>query len=829
MIDDLANQELPFEQLVDLLHPERTESYNPLVQVLVVLRNTSASGMEIPEISCSHFDIENGTSKFDLTLFIGDKPEGLSCTFEYNTDLFDADRIERMAEHLTVLLESIVRDPSQRLSELQLLPAEEKHHLLVELNETRAAFPRDACLHQLFEEQVRRTPDATAVVFEDSALTYRELNQRANRLAHHLAGLGVGAEELVGVCLERSLDMVVGVLGILKAGGAYVPLDPSFPQLRLSQMVEDSQMRVLLTHRRLEEQLQIVPPVRVRLDEDRAAIESARPDSSGLPSPDRENRAYVLYTSGSTGKPKGVEIPHSALVNFLLSMQREPGLRGGETLLAVTTLSFDIAGLELYLPLITGGQVVIASREDTHDPLRLMKRMRACRCTVMQATPATWRSLIQAGWEGSPDLKVLCGGEALPGDLVEELLPRCAELWNMYGPTETTIWSSLHKVNSASGPVPIGKPIANTQLYVLDARLAPVPLGVSGELYIAGEGLARGYLHREELTRERFLPNPFVPGARMYRTGDLARWLRDGTVECLGRIDHQVKIRGFRIELGEIEARLAEYPALGKAAVVAREDTPGDKRLVAYFTTTAGPMLPTPSSCVRIFRRACRTTWFPRPMSACRRCRLPPMASWTARRCPRPRRMPFLRAATNPRRARRRRRLADIWAEVLNLDRVGRHDNFFDLGGHSLTAFRVISAIKSELNIELPVRILFQAQSVSQIAAFISDRCSLDNPHSLDEWPLCIPIQPAGSKLPLFCVARPNVNALGYLSLSRSMGPDQPVYGLQRQLVEDPVVRFTQDQIVETAKDYIGAMQAVQPQVRTFSWASVKAGISHLR
>ncbi len=750
-------------------------------------------------------------TNYPLMISVDDLGRGFSLDVQTHASVGPMRVCELMRTALESLIDALESAPGSALRELEVLSPSERHQLLHEWNDTEVAYPAQSNIHALIEAQVRRTPDAAAVVFEDASLTYAELDQRANQLAHHLTGLGIGPEVLVGVCLERSLDMVVGVLAILKAGGAYVPLDPSFPQNRLSDMVEDSRMSVLLTHRGLEQQLHVRPPAMVRMDSDWNEIAKHRTDPAGLPSAGSNNRAYVLYTSGSTGKPKGVEIPHSALVNFLLSMQREPGFHATDKVLAVTTLSFDIAGLEIYLPLITGGQVIIASREVTHDPALLMDLMRVSGCTVMQATPATWRALIETGWKGSPDLKILCGGEALPSDLGEELLSRCGELWNMYGPTETTVWSTVHKVSSARGSVPIGKPIANTQLYLLDARCTLVPRGAIGELYIGGDGLARGYLHREELTKERFVPNPFQPGARMYRTGDLARWLPDGTVECLGRVDNQVKLRGFRIELGEIEARLAEHPQVREAVVIAREDTPGDKRLVAYYT--ASPLAKAREGNLgmeqlRTHLSACLPEYMV-PSAYVRLESLPltPNGKLDRKALPAPEAGASSALAYEPPKGETETKLAAIWAEVLKVDRIGRQVNFFDLGGHSLMAARAIALLNREFGTALPVRVLFQANTVSKLASVIGKKDGVQE----GGWPSLIPIQTHGTHSPLFCVARPNVNALGFLMLSRELGSDRPVYGLQVQLEEDPELDFTDEQYHATTAEYIRAMKTVQP------------------
>jgi amino acid adenylation domain-containing protein len=798
----LANQGLPFEDLVDLLHPERSESYNPLFQVLIVFMNASNPAADTNSFSASYFEIENPTSKLDLSLYISDRPQGLSCVFEYSTDLFNADRIERMAQHLRVLLEAVVRNPAQRLSELPVITAEEEHRLLAKWNDTKVAYPSNARLHELFEAQAKKTPDAVALQFGGQEMTYSVLDNSANQLAHHLVTLGIGPEVLVGVCLERSIDMVVGVLAILKAGGAYVPLDPSFPQARLSHMVEDSKMTVLLTHRGLEEQLEVVPQAIVRLDSDWDEIAKLSADSAGLPTAGSDSRAYVLYTSGSTGKPKGVEISHKAIVNFLLSMQREPGFTADDILLAVTTLSFDIAGLELYLPLITGGRVVIASREDTHDPSRLMKHLREAEITVMQATPATWRGLIQAGWTGTPNLKVLCGGEALPSDLAEELLSRCGELWNMYGPTETTVWSTVHKVTSGAGSVPIGHPIANTQLYVLNAQRGLTPQGVSGELYIGGDGLARGYLHRPELTEERFVPSPFEPGARLYRTGDLARWLSDGTVECLGRVDNQVKIRGFRIELGEIETRLADYPGVRQAAVITREDTPGDKRLVAYYVASQTEEIN--SELLRTYLSSALPEYMV-PAAYVHMDAFPqtPNGKLDRKALPEPEASAFSTREYEPPQTEMEIKVAAIWADILKLDRVGRQDNFFDLGGHSLVAVRVMLRLQQFVPGDvLPLRALLEAPTLERFAAWIHN-------HRPTQQPLLLHIRPgAPQRMPLFCAHGAGGHAMSMRPLAKALPADLPIYFFEARGLDGSKPFET---VEETALCYVEEVRKVQP------------------
>lgn len=504
-------------------------------------------------------------------------------------------------------MSNTVDNIAQKPLDLSLLTETETHQLLVQWNQSQADYPKNQCIHQWFESQVELTPDKVAVIFDEQQLTYRELNRRANKLAHYLQKLDVGPEVTVGICLERSLLLVIGLLGILKAGGAYVPLDPAYPRERLAFMLEDSQMPVILTE---QNQLDLLPKRQAQvicIDTDQETItqqSDANPASGVTP----ENLAYIIYTSGSTGNPKGVQIGHRSVVNFLNSMRKQPGLTEKDVLLAVTTISFDIAGLELYLPMIVGACIILVRREVASDAAQLIKILARSGATVMQATPATWRLLLAAGWCGNKQLKILCGGEALAQTLAHQLLKKVNSVWNMYGPTETTVWSTVHKVEAANTRVPIGRPIDNTQIYLLDPTqnrqsdpIKPVPIGMPGELLIGGDGLARGYLNRPELNSEKFIPNPFSddPQSRLYKTGDLARYLPDGSIECLGRIDHQVKIRGFRIELGDVESALSQHSAVREAVVVAREDIPEDKRLVAYLVANLSvERVPLQSDCL---------------------------------------------------------------------------------------------------------------------------------------------------------------------------------------------------------------------------------------
>lgn len=584
-----AHQDIPFDRLVQELHPDHKPGQNPFFQVLFNLQNTPDSDWALPGLVLSPIELDNGTAKFDLFLELVEQPAGMSGYFEYSTDLFKAETIARMSRHLVNLLDAMVANSDCPIAELPLLSKTELHQMAA-WNKTEADYPQDQCLHELVESQVRKTPEAIALETASARLTYDSLNQRSNQCAHYLRSLGVGPGSLVGVFMNRSEHLLIALLAVMKAGASYVPLDPIYPPKRLALMAEDSQLSWVLTESSLVSQLPVSADQALCLDRIASVLEQ---QSSANPKPlgSAEDVAYTIYTSGSTGKPKGVQIQHRALVNFLWSMKQRPGLTAQDVWVAVTTICFDIAGLELYLPLIVGAKVVLASRETASDPKRLAALIAEAQATAMQATPATWRMLMAMGWQGSAQLNILCGGEPLPRDLADQLLPRGKALWNLYGPTETTIWSTVHQVDADDNAIPIGRPIANTQVYLLKTvlrkgseQLSPVPIGITGELYIGGDSLARGYLNRPALTQEKFVPNPFDPDptARIYHTGDLARYLPDGTLECLGRMDHQVKIRGFRIELGDIETALSQHPMVHSAVVVAREDQPQQKQLVAY-------------------------------------------------------------------------------------------------------------------------------------------------------------------------------------------------------------------------------------------------------
>ncbi|MGC1376637.1 MAG: amino acid adenylation domain-containing protein [Anaerolineales bacterium] len=723
-LDAYAHQDVPFEQLVGVLKPERHTSHSPLFQVMLALQNAPMGRLELPGLTLQPVTAENATAKFDLTLNITEADGQLFAAFEYNTDLFDRTTIERMIGHFTRLLDAIVANPAARIQDLTMLGADELRQLLIEWNATAAKYPHATrkCIHELFESQVEQTPGAMALVFEDQQLTYYELNQRANQLAHYLRSQGVGPDVLVGICVERSVEMVIGLLGILKAGGAYVPLDSHFPKDRLAFMLADSRLTILLTQTSLVDSLPEHTAYPIFMDRDWPAIANEAIANCSYQDISPDHLAYVIYTSGSTGKPKGVQVTQKAVVNFLTAMRREPGLTACDRLLSVTTLSFDIAGLELYLPLISGAVVEVTPREIAMDGFRLCERLKASHATIMQATPATWKLLLEAGWDENEPIKILCGGEALSPALARALLPHATSLWNLYGPTETTIWSSLARIQAiAPGNSPIGRPIANTQFYVLDRQLNPTPIGVPGELYIGGDGLARGYLNRPDLTAEKFIPDPFAEGGRLYKTGDLARYLpaSRGDIEFVGRVDHQVKVHGFRIELGEIEIALTALPEVREAVVVVREDKNGNKRLVAYVVT-ASEAKPT----VDDLRNSLKTTlpqyMLPSNFVFLEHLPLTPNGKVDRKALPAPQqeRQNLATGFAPPRNA-IEETLAQIWADVLGVKQVGIYDNFFELGGDSMLSLHFIALIH-QAGLDLDLRQIFQRPTIAELAEVVN-------------------------------------------------------------------------------------------------------------
>ncbi len=798
------NQDVPFEKVVEVLQPQRSLSHSPLFQVMFILQNAPMTDVELPGVSLSSIELESTIAKFDLTLSMTETDQGLVGEWEYNTDLFNQSTIERMAAHFHNLLEAIVENPKQNVGTFNLLSDSERDQLLVKWNDTATVYPQNKCIHQLFEQQVEKTPDAVAVVFESEQLTYEQLNQRANQLARHLQTLGVKPEVLVGICVERSIEMVVGLLGILKAGGAYVPLDPNYPQERLSYMLEDSAVGVLITQSQLLKSLPQNNAQILCLDNDWGVIEKESQSNLNVGVTDH-NLAYVIYTSGSTGKPKGVLVEHQALVNHMSWMQSCFPLQKNDKVIHKTPFSFDASVWEFYAPLFVGAQLVIAKPGGHKDSNYLVDEISRLKITTIQIVPSLLRMLLETpGIEKCQSLKqVFCGGEILPVEVVEDFKKKLnAQLNNIYGPSEATIDTTVFKCEEKfyQSTIPIGRPISNVQTYILDSHLKPVPVGVPGELYIGGDGLARGYLNRPQLTSEKFIQNPFdkSKSQRLYKTGDLVRYLSDGNIEFLGRIDNQVKIRGFRIELGEIEAVLTTHAQVNQAVVIALEENTGSKRLVAYVV--ANSEIKTQQ--LREYLKSQLPDYMvPSAFVTLDSLPLTPNGKVDRKALPAPeteRENEYIAPRTEVEQI-----LTNIFAQVLNLENIGTHDNFFDLGGHSLLAVHLMSEIHKQFGKNLPLATLFQNPTVEQLAFVLSSNLSSQL------WETLVAVQPKGSLPPLFCVPGAGGNVLYFYHLARYLGNNQPLYGLQAQGLDGETEPYKS--IEEIAQQNIKAIQTVQP------------------
>ena len=734
-----AHEDLPFEQLVEELQPERNLSHQPLFQVMFVLQENLTPELVLPGLTLKRLETDSKTAKFDLTLYLVDSEPAITGAFEYSSDLFEAATIDRAIAHFTTLLEGIVTNPDRRLSELPLLTESERQTLLIEWNDTASNFPQDTCIHELFEAQVKLTPSNVAVVFEDRQLTYQELNQQANQLAHYLRREGVQPDILVGICMERSLLMVRAILGILKAGGAYLPLDPAYPQSRLAFMLEDSQIEILLTQERLLAGLPGTTAKIVCLDRDWAntAKESA---NNPIKTATAENLAYTIYTSGSTGMPKGAMNTHLGVCNRLLWMQNTYQLTSKDRVLQKTPFSFDVSVWEFFWPLLTGARLVVAKPEGHKDSAYLVNLIAQQQITTLHFVPSMLRAFLEeAELETCNCLRqVICSGEALPFELQERFFARLnAKLHNLYGPTEAAIdvtaWTCQRESKQAI--VPIGRPIANTQIYLLDAHLQPVPIGVPGELYIGGAGLARGYYRRPELTAEKFIFNPFfnsselnsklkIHNSKLYKTGDLARYLPDGNIEFLGRLDDQVKIRGFRIELGEISAVLSQHPQVRTCLVLARSDEPGQKRLVAYLVPQ-GEAAPTISNLRCFLKQKLPEYMLPSAFVMLEALPLLPNGKIDRRALPAPdaARADLLETYSAPSTI-VEELLTGIWSKVLGIERVGIHDNFFELGGDSILSIQAIAKAK-QAGLQLTPKQMFEYQTIAELAAIASTTATI--------------------------------------------------------------------------------------------------------
>ncbi|WP_019506242.1 non-ribosomal peptide synthetase [Pleurocapsa sp. PCC 7319] len=813
-LDAYAHQDLPLEKLVEVLQPERSLSHNPLFQVMFAMENGTDETHQMSDLTLTPLPVNKVTAQFDLTLSMSETPEGLTGLWEYNSDLFDPETIQRLAGHFQVLLEGIVAAPEQSISTLPLLTQTERHQLLIEWNDTQQEYPQDKCFHQLFEAQVQKTPDAIAVVFEDQQLTYRELNQKANQLAHYLRSLGAGKDIFVGIYLERSLDMAIAFLGIFKAGAAYLPLDTSYPSERIALMIEDSQTPIILTQQKLQSSLPEHNATVICLDRHWSSIAQHGP-SNPVNQTSPENLAYLIYTSGSTGKPKGVMIPHRGLVNHNLAMIQEFDLQPGDRILQFASISFDIAVEELFPSWISGATVVFRPEELLLSATDFLQFVQQQAVTILNLPTAFWHQLVtqmsQLELVLTQTVRLLVvGGEKASRSLYDQWLKLVGEQcrWlNAYGPTETTVTATVYepaansKTEQAVSEIPIGRPIANTKTYILDRQLQPVPIGVPGELHLESRGIARGYFSRPELTAQKFISNPFSSDTNnlLYKTGDLVRYLPDGNIEFVGRIDYQVKIRGFRIEIGEIEALLEQHPTIQQTAVLACEGVSG-KRLVAYLVPDDEQEVSN-SELRQFLKQKLPDYMLPSVFMQMESFPLTPNGKIDRRALPAPElNQHYLDSDFVAPRNELEQKLALIWQEVLNIQSIGIQDNFFHLGGHSLLAIQLSTKLKQTFEVNLPLAALFQMPTIQQQASFLEQKANSQS------WSPLASIQPNGSKTPLFLFEGVGI----YYPLSSCLGENQPVYGLSIEMIDDSKHWF--DDIEGLVELYIKEIRTVQPQ-----------------
>ncbi len=792
--------DVPFDQIVQASGTKRDPSFHPLFQTFFSFLTsvTQATPGWDPQPKL----VDNGTAKFDLYIEAEERREGTAVCILYNTDLFDAATIRRLIGHWTTMLDAIARDPEMTLGELPLLTEAERQLMLVDWNQTEV-LETASTMHDLFANQAQSTPDRIAVQFGRKQLTYAQLDDRAERFAHLLQMHGAGPGKLVAICIDRSENLLAALLGILKTGATYLPLDPGTPLSRITLCLEDAEPAVLLTQKSLVGKLPVAG-LNTLLIEDLLPAAIALPEktrvASGLASAD--DSAYIIHTSGSTGRPKAVELTHGSVVNLLRSFQRQPGMTEDDVLIAVTTVSFDIAVLELFLPVISGARVVIAPRTTALDPFELSDLIDETKCTILQATPATWRGLMAIDWPGRQGLRILCGGEALTRDLAQKLLARGVDLWNVYGPTETCIWSTMHNVRDRAGAaVPVGRPIANTTTYILDTNQQPVPIGVAGELYIGGLGLAKGYRGQPELTAEKFIMPSVTHGERIYRTGDYAAYRPDGTIECHGRADNQVKVRGYRIELEEVELHLSAHPdAASTAARVWKDESVGNT-LVGYVVAKPSRTID-PRELRRFLQARLPEYMIPTQFVVLDEMPLTPNGKTDRKMLPQPVEKVVV-SQVEETMSEDEERLAKIWCSVLNLPKVGSRDDFFELGGHSLLLVVMFSRINREFSTNLPITTIFDARTLAALAKLLQQKERISS---------LVPVQTQGSKPPLFMAH----SYLLYQSLSSVLGRNQPFYGL-RELDTDGDLS-----IKDRALLYIADMRSVQPHgpYRVAGWCA---------
>ena len=725
----IAHQTLPFETLVQSFHDTRDLSLHPLYQCSFFYQTATLAEHHNGQLSINalhHYYPKALVT--DIALTLEQRQDELRCVLQFATDLFQPDMMRQWLNHFARLLEQLIQHSESPLYALNFMSEDEHKQQLIDWNQTELALPKINNFTSLISEQAQRHAEKDAAIFNDVRISYSQLEQQSNQLAHYLIAQGAGPNKIIGLALDRSIEMLIGLLGILKSGAAYLPLDPDYPAERIRYILQDAQVELLVSDQQAQQRLPSLETNIILLDTitDILAQYGTRPPHNNL-SP--QDSAYVIYTSGSTGQPKGVDVCHRNVVNFLLSMRQRPGLIEDDVLLAVTTISFDISVLELYLPLISGATVVIASREEAVDGHALLALIGRHQVTTIQATPASWRLLIQAGWTNKHGVKALCGGEALSRELGQELLKRASSVWNMYGPTETTVWSSCDQLSLEKTNISIGRPIHNTQFYVLDEHKHIVPTGVNGELYIGGEGVTKGYLHKAELSAERFIADPFSdkPNAQLYRTGDLVRYQADGRIKYLHRIDNQIKLRGFRIELGEIESALLQHEAIQQAVASIRSNNSSEPLLVAHVVYQTKHSA-TVSELRRFLQSRLPDYMVPSLYVNLAQLPLTPSGKVDKKALPDPFSQGQAQHHIEPR-TESERYLVELWQRVLNQPKISVQANFFDQGGHSLLSMSVIAQIKKEHHIDVPPRAMIM-DTLEQIAAnyFTSDTTAAITP-----------------------------------------------------------------------------------------------------
>lgn len=830
-LEAYAHQEMPFEKLVEELHPDRSLSHSPLFQVMFVFQHRAETTWGPADLDVEVQEIETATSKFDLTLVIQEEEDGLHTYWEYSTDLFDENTIRRMSGHFANLLDGIVAHPDRHISEYSLLAPEEEKRVLVEWNNTAASYPRDKCIHELFELQAASSPQADAVLCKNQKLTYEELNKRANQLAHYLIKNGVQRGTLVGVCMERSIELAVALLGVLKSGAAYVPLDPHYPEARIQFMMEDAGISILLTQQRLVPELPKSKLKYVSVDKSWNTIAAEKVDNPTKRT-DPEAIVYLIYTSGSTGQPKGVMIPHRALVNHSTAIAAKYALSGGDRVLQFASISFDVAAEELFPSWLSGACVVFRDDEMVASFSRFMRELERQRVTVLNLPTAYWHELMHE--ISSTDLLppqtvrlVVIGGEKVAYSAYEtwnKKIPKRIQFLHGYGPTETTITSTLYdpslspQTHEAVLDLPIGRPIPNTSVYVLNSYQRPIPVGIPGELYIGGDGLAHGYLNREELTSQKFINLALngEPERRFYATGDIVRYLPDGNLQYLGRVDQQLKIRGFRIEIGEIESVLRENSAVKDAVVTVRENQQ-QKQLVAYIVPmpkgSKSPELKE-SELREYLRNKLPDFMVPGYFVMIQSLPMTENGKVDYRALPVPAFTQESQQAYVPPRDSLELQLASIWEKLLSINPVGIKDNFFELGGHSLLAVRVFSEIEKLTGKELPLATLFAAPTIEELVGILKRQGWSPS------WSSLVPIKTGASGVPFFCIHAVGGNVLSYRDLAQHLGDVHPVYGLQAKgldgselpdlLIADQAAHYLQEirQVQPTGPYFIGGLSS---------------------